>query len=174
MIDPTHPSTIIDRSPVGSSQLVVETHTGSQAKEALKAALPQPGQSAGPVPFESENALAGRKYRLDPLVYGGQMRTLSRLVPAVGPHHARIKIFDRPAELSAGVSLVAKERLPAPASAAGKEGKVHLSFISLERGDLKDPKRPVRREDAVQPKSPEVAGMGHEQRSVWHRPPSGR
>jgi hypothetical protein len=143
MIDSMHSSTIIDQGPAGSPQLVVETGTDSQAKEALKDALPQPGQSAAPVPFESENVLAGRKYGLDPLAYGGQMRTLSGLVSAVGPHHAPVKVLGRPGEFSAGVSLVVKERLPAPAPAACKEGKAHLLLISLGRGDLKGPRRPV-------------------------------
>ena len=97
----------------------------------------------GPVAFEGEDVLAGPEDRLDALADGRQVRTLSGLVLAAGPHHAPVKVLGRPGDFSAGVSLVVKERLPAPAPAAGKEGKAHLLLISLGRGDLKGPRRPV-------------------------------
>jgi hypothetical protein len=138
---------------------MIEADAGGQAKEALKYALSEAGQGAGSVTLESEEILAGPEDGLDALANGRQVRSLAGFVPAVGPDHACPQILDFSSELPTHVSLVRKEGLSTPAFAAGEEFETHLPLVSLGRSQLKRSGCPVRREDGVQPKPPEIAGV---------------
>src|SRR3990170_165733 len=99
MIDSTPSGTVVDQSPTSPAQLVVETHTGRQAEEALQDALSEPVQGAGSVSLQGEQILAGPEDGLDALADGGQMRPLSRLVPSLRPHHGSPQALDSFREL---------------------------------------------------------------------------
>jgi hypothetical protein len=159
MIDSTPLTVVVDQSPAGTTQSIVEADAGSQAEKALQYALLESGQGASSVTLQGEDILAGSEDGFDALPKRGKMRSLSRLVFAPGSDHGGVKIVDRRGELPARIALVAQQDLSSFALTAFKESQPDLPFIFLRRGDLKGPGGAVGGEDGVQADSPEVAGV---------------
>ena len=131
MSDSTPLSVVVDESPTGTTQLVVEADAGGETQEALQYALFEAVNGASPVAFQGEDILADSKDGFDALPKRGEMRSLSRLVFAFGPHQGGLKVLDRRSELLARIALVAEEDLPTLTPAALKEFKADRAFVPL-------------------------------------------
>jgi hypothetical protein len=159
MIDSTPLPVVVDQSSAGTTQLVVEADAGSQAEKALHYALSEALDGSSPVTFQGEDVFAGVEDRFDPLAKWSKVRTLPRLVFALGPDRDGSQVSDGRSELPARVSLVGKQDLPALSLAARKEFQPDLPFVSFGRAIRKGAGSPVCGKDGVQPYAPEVAGV---------------
>jgi hypothetical protein len=159
MIDSTPLPVVVDQSPAGTTQSVVEADAGGQTEKALQYALFETSQGTSSVAFQSEDVLAGVEDGFDALPKRSNMWTFPGLVFSLGPDHDSLQVFGGRSELSARISLVAEQDLPARSPAAVEELKSNISFIAFGRGDLKGPGSAVGGEDSVQTHSPEIAGV---------------
>jgi len=159
MIDSTPLSVVVDQSPAGTAQLVVEADACSQAEKALQYALVETGQGACSVAFQGEDVLAGVENGFDPLAKRSKMRTFSGLVPTLGPNHGSLQVLGGRGELPARVPLVGKEDLPSFALAHAEEFESHLPFVPFGRAKHIGPRSAIACKHAVQAHAPEVAGV---------------
>jgi len=112
------------------------------------------------VTFQGEDVFAGPEDGLDALADGGEVQRAAGLVFAQRTGEQDLEFIHRRGELPPRVALVADHDVPAVPRALGEKFKTHLPFVPLGRGETEGPGRPVRGEDGVQAKTPEVAGMG--------------
>src|SRR5680860_213413 len=159
MIDSTPSGAVVDQSPTGTAQLMVEKDTGSQAENALQNALSDALCGAPPVTLQGERALAGPEDGLDTLADRSQVRSLPGLVFSSRPRHGGSEVPNSFCELPAGVAFVPEERLPACAHGAGQEFQPHLPLVTLGGSKTERPGSAVCGEDGVQTEAPEIAGV---------------
>src|SRR5680860_489575 len=124
MIDSTPSGAVVDQSPTGTAQLMVEKDTGSQAENALQNALSDALCGAPPVTLQGERALAGPEDGLDTLADRSQVRSLPGLVFSSRPRHGG-----------------SEERRPACAHGAGQEFQPHLPLVTLGGSKTERPGR---------------------------------
>src|SRR5215213_2814743 len=155
MIDSARLGAVVDECTAGASELVVEGDRGGQTAKAREDAFPEPGERAGAVAFEREQVFAGPEDRLDTLADRRQMRAAAGFVLAARSDDRGAACADGGGEVSAGVALVAQQRLAAAAPAAFQQHEADVAFVELGRGQLERARRAVGREDRVQPEAPE-------------------
>src|SRR6516165_772246 len=155
MSDSTRSGDVVDECAAGASELVVEDDAGGEAEEALEDAFSEALDGAGAVPLEGEEVFAGPEDRFDPLADRREVRPAPGFVFASGAHDCGVELADRCREVSAGVALVAQDRLAAGAPAAGQQLERDLALIQLGRGEHERSGGAVGGEQRVQPEAPE-------------------
>jgi hypothetical protein len=167
MIDSTTLA-VVDESPAGPLQLIVETDAGGQAEKTLQDPLFEARKRASSMTFEREDVFAGPEDGFDPLPNGSKMRTFPGLILSLGSKHGGFQVLDPLGEVPADIAFVAEQGLATDPPAVGEELKTDLAFVPFGRGQLKGSGCPVKGEDSVQPKPPEVAGVRRAVSIVGH------
>src|SRR4030088_3529375 len=121
MVDSTGSGDVVDECAAWAAEFVVEADAGGQAEEALQDAFFDSWQGAGTVAFEGEEVFAGPEDRLDPLADRCEVEAGPGFVFAGWADERGVEVADGLGELTAGVALVAEQRLPAAALAAGEQ-----------------------------------------------------
>src|SRR4029453_16650631 len=155
MSDSTGSGDVVDECAAWAAELVVEGDAGGEGEEALEDAFSDAGEGAGAVAFECEQVFAGPEDRLDALPDRGEVWAVPRFISAAGANDGRVELADGVRELPAGVALVAEQRFPAVAFAAGEQLESDLAFVSFGRGERQRSGGAVGREDRVQAEAPE-------------------
>jgi hypothetical protein len=70
-----------------------------------------------------------------------------------------VELTDRDSELAPGIALVADDDLPTVSACPFEQLDSDLALVALGRGEGKGPGSAIGREEAVQAKAPEEAGM---------------
>src|SRR6187200_319293 len=159
MVDSTPSGDIVDQGAARTPEPVVERDACGQCQEPLGDASAQVVEGASAVALEGEDVLAGPEDRLDPLAYRSEMNPVAGLVLSRRPDDRGVELTDRRGELTPGVALVADEGLPAASLRPFEQLDPHLALVALGRGEGEGPRSAVGREEAMEAKTPEEAGM---------------
>jgi hypothetical protein len=159
MIDSTPSGAVVHEGPAGTTQPVIEAHTGRETQKALQNALSGALRGATPVALQGERALAGPEDGLDTLADGSKVRPLSGLVFPSRPHQGGLEFSHAFGELPPRVAFVPQEDLPASSPTAGEKFQTHLPLVPVGRSECKSARGAVRGSDEMQTEAPEVAGV---------------
>src|SRR5271165_504266 len=159
MIDSTVLGAVVGECAAGSAELVVECDRGGEGEQALQDALSEALEGSCSVALEGQGALAGPEDRLDALADRRQVRSWAGLVLAAGPEDRRVELVNGLCECSPGIALVADQRLATRSTGPPEQFQGDVALVAFGGGDGHRPGCAVRREDAVQAKTPEEAAV---------------
>jgi hypothetical protein len=159
MVDSARLGAVVDECAAGAAEVVVERDGCGEADHALQDAFSESGEGACAVAFEGEDVFEGPEDALDALADRCQVRTLAGFVATGWAHDRGVQITDGLGERAAGVALVTEQDLAALALAAREQLQRDGALIGLGRGELQRSGCPVRSEDGVQAKAPEIAAV---------------
>src|SRR5579871_1766122 len=159
MIDSTRSRAVVDERTAGPAELMVEADGGGEREQALQDALSEAGEGPGAVALERECPLAAPEDRLDALADRRQVGAVPGLVLAPRPDDRGVHLADGLGECPAGVALVADQGERSLAAGARQELQGDVTLVAFGRGHRDRSGCPVGREDAVQTKAPEEAGV---------------